>query len=82
MMCYVSYRQAVEEAVATRTAQGTMFTAYDITRDLRVLGFKEPHAVLKEVVHCLFRHEQMDADYTRTFCTVADALLREALPPI
>jgi hypothetical protein len=61
--------EAVQEALVPRLRFGEMFTAWDVTREVRDrIGL--PHRLLKQIVHALFVDGWMGEGYTRTLCDV------------
>jgi hypothetical protein len=58
---------ALRSALNTRIDGGEMFTAWDITRELRK-ATDYPHWALRQVVHALFFDEFPGEGYTRTLC--------------
>jgi hypothetical protein len=63
--------ETMERALEGRIAGGEMFTAWDITRQVRAeSGARVPHGLVRQVVHQCFFAGGMGADYTRTLCHV------------
>lgn len=60
---------AVQDALAPRLRAGEMFTAWDVTREVRDrIGL--PHRLLKQIVHALFVDGWMGGEYVRSLRNV------------
>jgi hypothetical protein len=61
--------QLVEQVVLEKAQAGEMFTAYDVTKEVRKRvgrSVNVPHNEVKQEVHNFFANDQMGTDYTRT----------------
>ena len=66
--------QTVIEAVVNDKVQaGEMFTAYDVTKEVRNRGHRERHNNMKQVVHDYYGRGLMGSDYTRTLIPIQGA---------
>jgi len=66
--------QSVIEAVVNDKVQaGEMFTAYDVTKEVRNRGHRERHNNMKTVVHDYYGRGLMGSDYTRTLIPIQGA---------
>lgn len=59
----------VKNVILNKMNQGEMFTAFDITKDLRQQGSQIQHRNIKEIVHALFDHGEMSG-YNRSLVDV------------
>ncbi|HLV81008.1 MAG TPA: hypothetical protein VKT32_12040 [Chthonomonadaceae bacterium] len=72
-MCTVATRLAIETLVHQRTAEHSLFTAYDITCALRAQAGRRKrirHAEVREVVHQMYAFGMMGQDYERALLDV------------
>jgi hypothetical protein len=61
--------EEMQDAIGRRISAGEMFTAWDITREVKE-SVRLPHAILKQIVHGLFVEGWMGDEYVRTLCDV------------
>ena len=59
----------IQGSLNRRLEAGEMFTAWDITREVRE-DCGSPHAILKHIVHALFANGCMGDWYMRTLCEI------------
>ena len=63
--------ETMERVLERRIEGGEMFTAWEITQQVRAeSGMRVPHDLVRQVVHGLFDVGGMGADYTRTLSHV------------
>ena len=60
---------AVKEVIADKISRDVMFTAFDITKELRKNGNKVRHGNIRSIVHDLFRNGEING-YTRTIIDI------------
>jgi hypothetical protein len=67
-------QQVAEQVVDDKVQAGEMFTAYDVTLEVRNRGHRAKHnGGIKELVHDLFGQGRMTPDYTRTLINLPGA---------
>ncbi len=69
---------AVKDVVAGRVSQGAMFTAFDVTKELRGKGNQVQHRNIKEIVHALYTHGEMSG-YDRSLVSISGAPIQPFL---
>jgi hypothetical protein len=63
--------ETMERVLERRIEGGEMFTAWEITQQVRAESqTRVPHGLVRHVVHGLFKAGGMGADYSRTLCHV------------
>lgn len=68
---YGAVMETMERALEGRIAGGEMFTAWDITRQVRAESeVRVSHILVRQIVHSLFVAGGMGPEYTRTLCHV------------
>jgi hypothetical protein len=72
-MCESMLTPQVEALVRRKVAAYEMFTAYDVTRELRAMGETAYHDEVRNVVHFMYRYGQMGASYERTLANLGGA---------
>ena len=60
---------AVKEVIEDKISHDVMFTAFDITKELRKNGNKVRHGNIRSIVHNLFRNGEING-YTRTIIDI------------
>jgi hypothetical protein len=60
---------AVKEVISDKISNDIMFTAFDITKELRKNGHKVRHGNIRSIVHDLFRNGEING-YTRTIIDI------------
>jgi len=60
----------VEQVVGDKVQQGEMFTAHDVTLEVRARGHLAGHAEIRSAVHDYFNRGGMGVAYTRSIITV------------
>jgi len=60
---------AVKEVISDKISKDIMFTAFDITKELRKNGNKVRHGNIRSIVHDLFRNGEING-YTRTIIDI------------
>lgn len=65
------FEKVVERVVLERAARNELFTAYDITKDLRAIGMQVKHDDVNGVVHTLYANTRIPG-YSRSLLPVAD----------
>jgi len=68
----------ISDIIDDKVGQGQMFTAYDITKELRSSGTRTYHRNTKEIVHALFLKGNMQG-YTRSLVSVPNAPIKPFL---
>ena len=68
-MCDSATRTVIEELVEEKVSKEEMFTAWDITKEVRSSGTREPHRSVKRVVHRIFENGEMEG-YDRALVSV------------
>lgn len=61
----------VEDVVNEKVNSGSMFTAWDVTQEVRNRGHRAKHAEVRDSVHDCYNRGIMGVAYTRTTITVA-----------
>ncbi len=63
----------IEGVIDDKVQNGELFTAWDVTVEVRNRGHRDRHNNIKNVVHDYFARGQMGADYNRTLINVPGA---------
>jgi hypothetical protein len=63
---------AVKDVITSKVTQNQMFTAFDITKDLRTNGTQVHHRNIKRIVHALYNQGEMQG-YDRCLVTIGSA---------
>lgn len=53
--------------------KGKMFTAYDVTRAVRSAGIECYHNQVRDIVHTLYKNQEMDCEYSRNAININGA---------
>ena len=69
---------AVRGVVASKVTQGQMFTAFDVTKELRSNGNQVRHNNIKHIVHALYNQGDMQG-YNRSLIDVSGTSIRPFL---
>src|SRR5262252_3992392 len=72
-MVDAALQSVIESVVNDKVQDGEMFTAYDVTKEVRNRGHRERHDNIKQVVHDYYGRGLMGPDYTRTLIPIAGA---------
>jgi len=72
-MVDAALQSVIESVVNDKVQDGEMFTAYDVTKEVRNRGHRERHDNIKQVVHDYYGRGAMGPDYTRTLIPIAGA---------
>jgi hypothetical protein len=72
-MCDSATIQIIEEVVEEKVRAGEMFTAFDISLEVKKRGGTDRHRHMKRIVHDYHDRGLMGAGYTRTLITIPGA---------